>query len=157
MNSDKQELLVAAIARNMATAHEGAGNVEVRSGSKNLIRGASGFQHQIDVSVHTEKELIIYECKFWGTNVDPEAVLALATRGIDIQRAHPNQIVSLNIVVRHDLTIGAQRLAEAFNIRRHVAKSAAEFSIGYKTDWSAAVVDSATVSDSAEAHVHPNT
>jgi len=155
MDSAKQEQLIAAVAKNMATAHEGERNVHVGSGPANLVRGASGFQHQIDVSVHTEKDLIVYECKYWDANVDPEAVLALAARGIDIQRAHPNQIVSLNIVVKHDLTSGAQLLAEAFKIRRYVAKSAAEFTIGYKTNWSAAVVDGATLSESGKADPFP--
>jgi len=41
-------------------------------------------------------------------------------------------------VVRRDLTRGARRLAEAFKIERQVAKSAAEFSLGYKTDRAAA-------------------
>ena len=155
MDSAKQEELVASVARNMATAHEGAENVEVRTGSTNLIRGASGFRHQIDVSVHTPNDLILYECKYWDANVDPEAILALAARGIDIQRAHPDHVVSLNMVVRNDLTSGANLLAQFFKVRRHVAKSAAEFSLGYKTDWQAAVVDHATLNESADARSEP--
>jgi hypothetical protein len=157
MDSAKQEALVAAVAKNMATAHEGEANVDVRRGSKNHIPGASGFRHQIDVSVHTQKDLILYECKYWNANVDAEAILAFAARGIDIQRGHPNQVVCLNIVVRHDLTRGARRLAEAFNIQRQVAKSAAEFSLGYKTDRAAAVVDRIKVRESAVARLYPKT
>ncbi len=155
MNSKQQEQFVAAMARNMATAHEGAGKVEVRGGPKNLIPGASGFRHQVDVSVHTEKDLILYECKYWGGNVDPEAILALAARGIDIQGAHPNQLVVLNIVVSHDLTSGAQLLAQEFKIGCHVAKSAAEFRVGYKTDWAAGAIDNMALSETAHAELHP--
>ena len=154
MGSAQQEQLVAAVAANMATAHEGEGNAEVRSGSKNLIPGGSGFQHQIDVSAHTATDLILYECKYWDANVDPEAILALVERGADIQRAHPNQVVSLNIVVRHRLSSGAQRLADAFNIRCYVAENAAEFFIGYKTDWARAIADAASLTGSAEAQLH---
>src|SRR6266545_4220374 len=125
MDSAKQEQLVAAVAKNMAAAHEGVANVEIRRGSKNRIPGASGFRHQIDVSVHTQSDLILYECKYWNANVDADAILAFAARGIDIQRAHPRQLVALNIVVRHDLTRGAKRLAEAFKIQHQVARSAA--------------------------------
>ncbi len=155
MNSKEQERFVAAMARNMATAHEGAGNVEIRSGAKNLIPGASGFRHQVDVSVHTERDLILYECKYWGGNVDPEAVLALAARGVDIQGAHPNRSVSLNIVVSHDLTVGAQLLAKSFTIRCYVVKSAAQFRVGYKTDWAAAAVENIALTESAHGELHP--
>ena len=154
-NSAKQEEFVAKVASNMAKAHEGDGNVLVRSGSRNLIRGASGFRHQIDVSVQIPKDLVLYECKHWGANVDPEALLALVARGIDIQRAHPDHHVSLNIVVKNDLTSGAELLAKFFGIRRHLATSPAEFSLGYKTDWQASLVGGTALNEAANAQTEP--
>ena len=155
MNFKEQEAFVAAMACNMATAHEGAANVTMRSGRSNRIAGASGFLHQIDVSVHTETDLVLYECKYWGVNVDPEAVLAFAARGGDIQRAHPHYAVSLNVVVSQALSPGAQQLAQAFGIKCFVVKSAAEFRVGYKTDWAAGTVDQVTLTESAKADLRP--
>ena len=155
MTPTQQEKFVAAIARKMAEAHEGAGNADVQSGPRNRVRGLSGFPHQVDVSVSTTEDLVLYECKYWGRKVGPDAILAFAARGIDIQGAMPGRRVTLNIVVKDDLTAGAAQLAEFFRVKRQIAKSAAEFTLAYKTNWQAGVVDGATVTDTAEAQLFP--
>ena len=155
MTPAQQEKFVAAIARKMAEAHEGAGNADVRSGARNRVRGASRFPHQVDVSVATTEDLVLYECKYWGRKVGPDAVLAFAARGIDIQGATPRRRVVLNIVVKDDLTAGAAQLAEYFGVQRRVAKSAAEFALAYKTNWQAGMVEGATLAETAHARLIP--
>src|SRR6266849_6613764 len=49
-------------------------------GPTNKHIGASGFSHQIDVSVQTETELHLIECKCWNDPVTAEAVLVIAAR-----------------------------------------------------------------------------
>ncbi len=148
MDSRVQEELVATIVRTMAEAREGKEQAKIGLGSTNRIRGASGFEHQIDVSVQTQEDLFIWECKHWGRNVLPEAVLTLVARGFDIQRAHQERSVKLNIVVNRSLTAGAARLADFFGVKTHVATSPAEFALGYKTNRHIAVHDPLGLDDS---------
>jgi hypothetical protein len=150
VNSVDQEQLVALLTRKMAEAQEGAANVTVGSGPKNSVVGASGYGHHIDVSVDAPDELALYECKYWGGNVDPEAVLALAARGVDIQQAQTGRRVTLHMVVRRRLSSGAQLLAIHFGIVQHVVESAAEFAIGYKANRQVAAAEAFTMHDTGD-------
>ena len=156
MTPAQQERFVAAVTKSMAEAHEGPGQTAVRSGTRNRILGASGFRHQVDVSVSTVQDLVLYECKYWGRNVGPDAVLAFAARGLDIQHANPSRKVTLSIVVKQDLTSGARLLAEHFGVCRQIAKSAAEFAVAYKSDNQIGTVDGATLGEHAEARLFPS-
>ena len=58
---------------------------EVQKGRDNRIEGASGFAHQIDVSVQVGGGLHLMECKLWRKKVGVEPVLVLAARVTDIR------------------------------------------------------------------------
>jgi len=150
MDSNDQERLVAELAERLAGMREGTKNVKVGSGGRNLLIGASGYEHQIDASVETTTDLTLYECKYWARNVGPGAVLELAARGIDIQAAQPSRKVNLNLVVRTALSGGARKLAAHFQIEQLIAKSPSEFSVAYKGDRHIGLTDSGVGGDSVK-------
>jgi hypothetical protein len=134
VKSSEQEQLVARIVLELARRLEGKAGAKVGHGRNNQIAGASGFRHQIDVSAETTADLVLYECKYWGRNVGPDAVLVLAARGTDIQAAHPGKNVQLNLVINRSLSGGACQLAAYFGVQQQLMKSAEEFAVDYKGD-----------------------
>ena len=154
MRHPDQEALVATLVADLSARRELQG-AEVGHGAKNQILGASGYRHQIDISVRAASDLVLYECKYWGRNVGPGAVLALAARGIDIQNSHKELQVDLNIVVSNQLTNGARLIANYFHIEEQVVASLNELSIAYKGDRHIGVQDSLKVGDTAECTMRP--
>ena len=147
MMSEEQEAHVAEIIRGLTRYHAGGQGVAVGHGSTNRVLGASGFRHQIDVTVALGKDLVLYECKRWGKNVDVEAVLTFVGRVIDIREADPGVQVNPYIVVNEDLTKGAKKLAKHFGIEQLVWKSPAEFGLSLWSSHRAGVSDAIGLSD----------
>jgi hypothetical protein len=80
------EALVAQLAEELIDGHAEAKRTAF--GRSNKLRGASGFEHQIDVSVHGDSFIYLAECKCWNSSVPVEKVLAFACRCADIQEAN---------------------------------------------------------------------
>ena len=143
MDYKKQETIVATIVK--ALAEKYGGGAGVGSGSTNRVAGASGHQHQIDVSVKLDNELMLYECKCWGRvkkrNVNPAAVLAFAARIIDIRDADPTLQVYPYFVVNRALSRGAKLVAQYFKIEALRCKSEAEFNLSFLSSHHVGVSD----------------
>lgn len=141
MKSAEQEALVAEIVEALAGRHTQGGCAHVGHGNANKLPGASGFRHQIDVSAMLGGDLALYECKRWGRNVGPSAVLTFAARVIDIRDANPGLQVHPYIVVNRALTKGAKNLAEHFKIDQLAVKSPTELVVSFLSLHDARVQD----------------
>lgn len=65
----------------------------IRQGAKNWIKGASGFGHQIDVSIEIPNEkLVVVECKRYKSKVTVSDMLILIARIDDVKRMRSEQV-----------------------------------------------------------------
>jgi hypothetical protein len=126
---------------------------QVSGGVTNTITGASGFAHQIDVSVRAHSFLILIECKCWSRPVDAEAVLVLAARLVDIRGANPPLDVSASLVSTKDATEGARILATYFGINLDVVSSVDEYGMRLKNQIFRSVTEHVPVTDSLKVEV----
>jgi hypothetical protein len=58
----------------------------VKKGRENKWQGASGFVHQIDVSLESDEDVLLVECKHWKDNVTAEVFLTLWARVLDLSK-----------------------------------------------------------------------
>ncbi len=65
MTPSEYERLVADIVEGIRAADQRLTQLTIKSGSRNRIQGASGYKHQIDVSLHQDQPKTVYlvECK----------------------------------------------------------------------------------------------
>lgn len=96
---------------------------------QNKRLGASGFSHQIDVSLKTERLLILIECKYWKDPVDVEPVLVMASRLADLRAANSMLEVEASIVSTKPSTSGAQVFARYFGVQLDVVSTPKEYAL----------------------------
>lgn len=156
MSSDQYEQLVAEIIVGICADSRGLKSLCLGSGRTNRISGKSGYDHQIDVSLHDDKRLFIVECKCWSDPIGVEEVLVLAARAVDIAAHMEGRNVFSIIVSTKPASAGAQKLASHFGVSLEVAKSASEFGLRIGRHVAIGVADSATASDYVEATVIRN-
>lgn len=127
-DKDFEKLVLRLIDELRSTVSPLAG-AEVRGGSKNRIRGASGFPHQIDVSFQVEGTILIIECKRWREPIDAGVVLACASRLADVRAANHTTKVLASVVSTKRSTRGAKQLAAYFGISLDQVANAREYGI----------------------------
>jgi len=84
MNSSEYEALTSKVARKMTNYTELVNYGTEKHGRGNKWRGASGFVHQIDVSLESNTDVLLVECKRWKSKVNAATFLALLARLMDI-------------------------------------------------------------------------
>lgn len=129
MTPSEYERLVQALVSELTAAATRMGTCQVTGGSKNLVLGASGFTHQIDVSVSSPSDLLLSECKYWGRPVDAEAVLVLAARVADVAARLTGVVVRGALVSTKAPTEGARILAAHFNIDLEAVRNPKEYAL----------------------------
>jgi hypothetical protein len=81
----------------------------------NRIDGISSYRHQIDISVHCKKHLILLECKKWKAKINARDFLAFLARIFDIEQRFQEQFeVQGSIVTPRGCRRGACKLAEHY-------------------------------------------
>lgn len=81
------EILVEEIAQEIKNFSASLDDAAIRHGAKNRIAGASGFKHQIDVSIEIPmKRLWLVECKRYKSKVALKDMLILIARIDDIRK-----------------------------------------------------------------------
>jgi len=85
MDSVEYEKLVGSISSKLTNIPELVKRSVLAVGRSNLWEGASGFKHQIDVSLKSEKDILLVECKYWNEPVDASVFLTLFGRIFDIK------------------------------------------------------------------------
>lgn len=133
MTADEYEVLLADIVKGMQESSPGLSGEVVGCGRKNRIPGASGYKHQIDVSLDLSyKELnkfFIIECKRWKEKIGAAPILVLASRTKDIQEIHPSCTVTSIMASVEGVTGPGCKLAEHFGIQIEIVKSGHEFGL----------------------------
>jgi hypothetical protein len=130
MTPDDYETLVARIAESVAEQVEPLPAGTIRYGRTNHWCGASGFNHQIDVSIRGQERILLVECKYWNHRVPVGAVLALQGRLDDIR---PTLGIGLEgaIISKIGFQSGAQQVGRHFGIHCDLVLSAEEFGFKY--------------------------
>jgi hypothetical protein len=123
MRSSDYERLVRKLVSELARDSEALGCPLISGGRKNKIPGESDFSHQIDVSLKTNRALLLFECKYWAKPVNVEPVLVIALRLKDIRAANPGLEVEAGYFgIQLDVVSTpreyALRIRERFFIRR---------------------------------------
>lgn len=149
------EILVQRIVEKLTRTIPELASSTVLGGSKKECkhRGASGFFHQIDVSVQTVEQLVLIECKYWEQQVDAEAVLTMAARLADIQTANPTKKVSASIASTKGVNPGAQVLANYFGMRLETVLNEAEYAIRVGNAVAVGLVEQVNLTDQCNASI----
>jgi hypothetical protein len=150
------EDLIQQFFRNLVEQVDGLHEDSVRGGGTNRIQGASGYWHQIDVSIHTASELHLIECKCWDKKVSPDAVLTLAARMCDIKASLQASIVEGALATSMSSSPGVQALAKFFGITLQVVSSPQEFVVRYRDRIHLGTQDPVSVSDDAKVELTPH-
>lgn len=129
MTDRELEKLVLQLVQELRRTVSPLAEAEVRGGPKNCIEGASGFPHQVDVSVQVGGTLLIIECKCWKDPVDAEVVLAFASRLADLRASNHSAKVVASVVSTKRCTRGAKQLAAFFGISLDQVANAREYGI----------------------------
>ena len=100
---------------------QGLESSRTSSGQRNKIPGASGYEHQIDVSLEclgsSERRLLILcECKMWRRSINVAAVLAFLGRIVDIQEVYQGDIEA-HIITPFGPQSGARKVADHYKIQ----------------------------------------
>src|SRR5262249_18464054 len=128
-------------------------NAEMGCGKSNTIQGASGFAHQIDVSVSVPKLLLIAECKRWKKRVTPGAILAHAARRYDIRKRQQHEDVKAAFATIVGYSRGAKKLADYFGVSLWHVKNEQEFVARIMNVISLGVVSKLNITDEIRVEV----
>jgi hypothetical protein len=123
--SDEYEKFVADIASSMSDTicRELGSTSKPTWGRENKVLGASGHQHQIDVSLDAGKYRFLVECKRYGSRpLSTDDLLTFAARKIDIEQAAPELVVYATMVSQRVVTRGAELIAKQFGIDLEVVE-----------------------------------
>lgn len=129
MTPAEYEVLLADIAQGIQQRQLDLSPLRLGSGRSNRVMGASGYKHQIDVSLQDLNRLFIIECKRWDKRIGVAELLILASRTTDIQKQHSSYTVTPILATTKGATFGACKLADHFNVAIEIVKSAHEFGL----------------------------
>jgi hypothetical protein len=129
MMSSDYERLVRDLVEKLPHVSKALGDTLIAGGHQNKIMGASGFPHQIDVSLKTNRTLLLFECKYWADSVDVEPILVLTSRVADIRAANADLKVEAGVVSTKPATSGAQVIACYFGVQLDVVSTPREYAL----------------------------
>jgi hypothetical protein len=155
MTDREYETLVHRLVDELAQSTGSCADAQVNGGCQNKVIGASGFSHQIDVSLHAGSTVVLVESKLWLAPVDAEAVLTLAARLVDIRAANPTATVHASLVSTKGVTRGAEQLARYFGVSLDVVANEREYAIRLSNQVFVTVVERLNVTDHSDAEVVP--
>ncbi len=118
-------------------------------GHLNRILGASGFNHQIDVSLKGTGHIFIFECKHWRKSIGVAEVLILASRKNDIQACYPEREVKASMVSICKPSRNIPGLAKHFGIEIEMVTSGYEYGLRIAARVHQAVVSQMLLTDTA--------
>ena len=104
-------------------------NGMILCGSKNKIEGASGYKHQIDVSIEVPNEkLILIECKRYNSKVALKDMLVLVARVDDINKGKKIDVTG-NFFTTKGFTKPAEKIGKYYNIDLNTFKDLEHFAV----------------------------
>ena len=150
MNPAEYEKVVADIVRDILQSSGEHKHLLLGSGRNNRIPGASGYHHQIDVSIHGPSLLYLIECKRWKDKIGLAEVLVLAARMNDIQD-HFRECSVIGIFgCLNSATGPAKQVAEHYKIIIEIVHSSTEFGLRVGRHVAHGILDSLSISDEVD-------
>jgi hypothetical protein len=122
----------------------------IGSGLSNRIPGASGYKHQIDLSLAGSGQLHLLELKCLHKSVGVCAMLVLAARFADISAARPDQKVFARIVSLKRPSRNVMPLARQFGIGVDIVEDLQSYGLSFASQHFVGHVERAN----AQAHQH---
>jgi len=119
----------------------------VRHGRKSQVPGKSGFPHQIDVAIRTQRRLFVAECKCWGDKVGVRELLTFAARVLDIRAASPEVPVVASMVTTKGYDSGCTILGSFFEVHVDKVASPHEYALTYGHHEARGDIDGAALSE----------
>jgi hypothetical protein len=140
--SDGYEEFIADLIMNLQVVHRDIRNL--KWGRKNVIEGASGQPHQIDISFidhsFARPRMMLIECKRYRKPIDLEHVKVVLATSLDIWRdRHEAMDVGAVLVSTNGERKGARRFAAHYGIALEVTDHAESYSFRYENIVQAAL------------------
>jgi hypothetical protein len=154
LSADEYEILVADIVRGMQQSAPEMAMLSLGSGRTNRVIGASGYSHQIDVSLVGPADIFLLECKKWRKRAGVESVLVLASRSNDIRQAQPNAVVRPILISSVGFTQGARKIAQHYGVRLEQVESPHAYGLQLGIRIRIAVSDNLVISDRVETYLY---
>lgn len=154
LSPTEYEQLVASIVAGMRQSAPELAMLSLRSGRTNRIYGASGYNHQIDVSLTGSAGIFLLECKKWNKRAGVESVLVLAARASDILQARGDMRIIPILVSSIGFTRGAQQIANHYGVRLELVQSPQVFGMQLGARARIGVQDSLIISDHVETRLY---
>ena len=129
------------------------GDGALRGGKANRLCGASGYRHQIDVSIHLPEKIILIECKRFNRPVAVHHALTLAARLQEIREANPSCMVTASLVSTQAVTAGSLKIAKHSEFSIDQVTSLAEYAITILRTHYVGVASWLRIVDAPEAEV----
>jgi len=157
MTPSEYEKLFAEIVEGIRARDRRFEQLTIGSGNNNRIRGASGYKHQIDVSIDlpATKTLYLVECKRWKRKIGVQEMLVLASRTNDIHNDRKEILVKPIIASQVGATPNAQLIAQWFDIQIDNVESAYEYGLQLGQSIFLALSEHVGVSDEVSVTVYP--
>ena len=153
MTHQEYEALVRSMVQELTAHTQALVECHVSGGAQNLILGASGFRHQVDVAVQQSPALLLIECKYWSDPVDVEPVLVLASRIADIAGCSGVTQVRGSIVSTKQATAGAKVVAAHFGISIDTVINPHEYAVRVFDHVFVGIQERANATDTSNAYV----
>jgi hypothetical protein len=131
--SDIYESYAGYIANSIFEKIEGVKAKRLTYGANSKWTGVSGYEHQIDVIVEGNNDLILVECKCWKSTIPTNSVLTFISRVHDIRptfqgTTHPIMLTKIGY------DPGAEVLAKYYGIELQYAPDEESFSFFFKNN-----------------------
>lgn len=155
MTPDEYENVVADIVSGICQSAPELCGLVLGVGRANRLLGASGYKHQIDVSLSGGKNIYLIECKRWEAKIGVDEVMVLAARATDIVETNSCATLQAILVSKVGATRGAKILASYFQIQLETVRSAREFGMRIGKNAKVGMADTFRLGDSLTCAVIP--
>ena len=155
MTPDEYENVVAGIVSGICQSAPELGGLRLGSGRANRLPGASGYKHQIDVSLSGSENIYLVECKRWEHKIGVDEVMVLAARATDIIQANSGVTFQAILASTVGATRGAKTLANYFQIQLEIVRSAHEFGMRIGKNVRVGIAETLRLGDSLACTVIP--
>lgn len=125
------------------------------AGARNRIIGASGYAHQIDVSVCNSTNMYLFEAKCLHRPIGVNGLLVMAARKADIAEAFPNINIHASMLSTKQATKNVPALAKYFSINVDIIENLYNYGVSFSNTHFIGFRETAIASSSMDAEVIP--
>lgn len=147
------ERLVAELVAGLVKGAPALAGFVPRSGAGNRMKGASGYAHQIDLSLSSESELYVFGLKCLQKSIGVAEVLVLAARLADISAAPQSKTIHSSIISLKRPSRNVPGLAAHFNIQLDIVEDTHSFGVSFASQHFIGYVERTRVTDYMDAEV----